>query len=285
MNQRRLGIVYVLISAASFGAMAIFANLAYTAGATPITVLFLRFSLAGLIMLAYIRIKKIAIPRGRLLLITILMGAVGYAGQSFSFFTALLYASSGTVAILLYLHPALVALFAVFAGHRITLPEVIALILALLGTVCVIGFEMQGEPLGIILGLMAALIYSLYIMTGTRVMSQADVRASSTVIMLSAAMVYTLAVGIKGIDLPATPAGWAGIFGIVVFSTVVAIVTFFEGLTRIGPVHATMLSTLEPVVTVILAWVFFKEGLTVLQYLGGGMILAAGVLLARKPAA
>ena len=62
-----------------------------------------------------------------------------------------------------------------------------------------------------------------------------------------------------------------------------AIVTFFEGLKRIGPVHSSMLSTLEPVVTVALAWIAFNEVVTLIKFIGGAMILTAGIMLARKP--
>lgn len=283
-HQRGLGIVCILVSAAAFGAMAIFANFAYAGGADPVTLLFLRFVLAGGVMWIFIRIKKIPFPRGRALLISVLMGAAGYAGQSFSFFTALLYASSGTVAILLYLHPAMVTLLSALGGRKIIPAEVAALVLALGGTVFVIGFEISGRPLGIGLALLAAMIYSVYIMVGARVMPRVDVRASSTVIMLSAGAVYSGAVLFNGVHLPSGVSGWAAVAGIVLISTVLAIVTFFEGLKRVGPVHATMLSTLEPVVTVVLAWMVFSDRLTVLQIMGAGMILGAGLLLSRQPA-
>lgn len=282
-EQRGLGIVLILISAAAFGAMPIFANYAYAYGAEPITVLFLRFSLASIIMLIYHFIRKARFPRGKILIASILMGAVGYAGQSFSYFTALLYASSGTVAILLYLYPALVTVFSVlFLKQKISALEITALVLALSGTLCVIGLELGGEPLGIILGVMAALIYSVYIVAGSKIMPKTDVIASSTIIMMSAGVVYTLIILVKGAHFPSGIAGWGAIGGVVVVSTVIAIVTFFEGLKRIGPVQSSMLSTLEPVVTVALAWIFFNEGLTPFKFLGGALILAAGILLARK---
>lgn len=282
-EQRGFGIFLILISAAAFGAMPIFANYAYSYGADPITVLFLRFSLASIIMLMYHFIRKAKFPRGKILLGCILMGAVGYAGQSFSYFTALLYASSGTVAILLYLYPALVTILSVlFLKQKISVTEIAALVLALTGTLCVIGLELGGEPLGIILGVMAALFYSVYIVAGSKIMSKADVIVSSTIIMMSAAVVYTLVILVRGAHFPSGLSGWGAISGVVVVSTVIAIVTFFEGLKRIGPVHSSMLSTLEPVVTVALAWVFFNEGLTPLTFLGGALILVAGTLLARK---
>ena len=282
-EQRGVGIFLILVSAAAFGVMPIFANYAYSYGAEPITVLFLRFSLASIIMLMYHFIRKARFPRGKILLAVILMGALGYAGLSFSYFTALLYASSGTVAILLYLYPALVTILSVlFLKQKISAMETTALILALTGTLCVIGFELRGKPLGIILGVMAALIYSVYIVAGSKIMPRTDTITSSTVIMMSAGVVYTLVILVKGAHFPSGLSGWGAIGGVVVVSTVIAIVTFFEGLKRIGPVHSSMLSTFEPVVTVALAWVFFNEGLTPLKFLGGALILVAGILLARK---
>ena len=192
LNQRILGIILILISAAGFGAMPIFANYAYKYGTNPVTLLFLRFTLASGIMLIYNMFRKARFPKGRVLVISILMGSIGYSGQSFTYFTALLYAPAGTVAILLYLYPALVTGFSIlFLKQKITRSEIIALILALTCTVCVIGLETGGKPLGIILGVMAAFIYSIYIITGSRIMQNTDVITTSTIIMMSAGTVYT----------------------------------------------------------------------------------------------
>lgn len=282
-RQRLWGVLFILVSAAGFGAMPIFAKYAYASGADPITLLFLRFTTASGIMLLYNMVRKTRFPKGRLLVGAILMGGIGYAGQSFSYFTALLYAPAGTVAILLYLYPALVTGGSIlFLKQKITLSETTALMLALTGTVCVIGLETGGQPLGILLGVMAALIYAIYIITGSRLIRNADVITASTVIMMSAGAVYTMGVLIHGARFPTQATGWFAVAAIVVISTVIAIVAFFEGLKRVGPVHSAMLSTIEPVVTVALAWMAFGEGVTLVKFAGGAMILTAGIMLAKK---
>ncbi|QBD77318.1 hypothetical protein EPA93_15495 [Ktedonosporobacter rubrisoli] len=68
------------IPAISFGTLPIFARLAYAAGATPTTVLLLRFALAALIMVGVMRVRSIPFPRGPALLGLVLMGGVGYVG-------------------------------------------------------------------------------------------------------------------------------------------------------------------------------------------------------------
>jgi drug/metabolite transporter (DMT)-like permease len=284
-GDRFLGIFYIIISAASFGAMAIFANIAYESGANPVTVLFLRFSIASFIMLAWIFIKraKFSFPPGKILLILILMGFFGYGGQSFCFFSALTYIPSGTVAILLYLHPALVTgLSFLVLNQKITMYEMCALVLALSGTVCVVGFKAGGEIIGYIFGVGAAFIYSVYIITGTKALNKTDAFVSSAVIITSAAILYSSIIFYQGPAFPETITGWTAAFMIAIVSTIIAIVTFFAGLKKLGPVHASMLSTIEPVVTVLLAWLFLGDLLGMLQITGGCMVLAASILLARK---
>ncbi len=61
-----------------------------------------------------------------------------------------------------------------------------------------------------------------------------------------------------------------------------AVVTFLAGLERVGPTNAATLSTIEPVVTVILAALVLDEAITPLRIAGGVMILLAVILLTRS---
>ncbi len=282
MSPRLTGLLLIVTSAISFGTLAIFARLAYSAGASPTTVLLLRFTIAGAVMAAIMVVRRQRWPRGRTLLGLILMGGVGYVGQSFAYFTALLYASAGLVALLLYLYPALVSILAViFLHERLTARKLGAIALALLGTYLTIGALGHGEPLGIILGASAAVIYSIYILVGSRITPHAGAIPASTVIILAAAVVYAGIVAVQHPIWPATVGGWAAIVAIAIIPTVVAILTFFAGMERIGPTSASTLSTLEPVVTVALAAVILSEALNPLQLLGGALILMAVLILAR----
>jgi drug/metabolite transporter (DMT)-like permease len=209
------------------------------------------------------------------------MGALGYVGQSFSYLTAIKYASAGLVALLLYLYPIFVAILStIFLHEKLTRVKIIALVIAFIGTLLTVG-PGGGQITGILLALAAALIYSIYIIVGTNVMKHVSAVQSSTVIFASAAIVYGLLTLANGAHLPASDAGWQAILGIVVVSTIIPVVTFLAGLERIGPTNAAMLSTLEPVVTVLLAAWLFGESLLPIVLLGGGLILVAVVVLTR----
>ena len=211
------------------------------------------------------------------------MGGIGYGGQSFCYFTALTFIPSGTVAILLYLYPALVTgLSILFLNQKITLIEICALILALSGTVCVVGLKAGGQAAGYIFGVSAAFIYATYIIVGTKTLKNTDAFVSSAVIITTAAILYFGVIVFQDPVFPSTLAGWVAASMVAIVSTIIAIVFFFAGVKKIGPVHASMLSTVEPVVTVLLAWVFLGELLGVYKIIGGIMVLAAGMLLAKK---
>jgi drug/metabolite transporter (DMT)-like permease len=67
--------------------------------------------------------------------------------------------------------------------------------------------------------------------------------------------------------------------------TVLPIAAFFAGLARLGPARASILSTIEPVITILLAALVLGETIGLLQILGGALILSAGVVVGRQPQA
>ncbi len=205
--QRITGTLLIAISAASFGTLAIFGRFLYADGLDTFTMLFLRFGIAALIMIFILFMRKESLPQGKILLQLIGMGALGYVGQSFSYLTAIQYASAGLVALLLYLYPMFVFILSVIVLHE-----------------------------------------------------------KATWI---------------GAHFPTTNTSWLGVAGIVLVATVIPVVTFLAGLERIGPTNASMLSTLEPVVTVLLAAWIFSEHLEAITIVGGGLILVAVLLLTR----
>ena len=278
---RRFGLVLIIISAASFGVMPIFARLAYNAGAEPITVLFLRFTIAAVVMNLIMILRRTAYPRGLVLLELIFLGAIAYVGESLAYFLALKMASAGLVALLLYIYPALVtALSAIFLKEHLTRVKIVALFIALSGTALTLRISGGGSLMGILLGIAAAVDYAIYILLGSRIVRRSGPMASTTVIITSTAGVYVGIVAIHGTTYPTTSTGWIAIIAIALISTVLAFVTFFTGLKRIGPTTTSTLSTFEPIVAVVLAAIVLGETISPIQILGGILILAAVVLLA-----
>jgi len=267
----------------------VFGRLAYGAGADVPTALFLRFSIAGVVLAAVMGLRRERFPRGRVLLALGLLGGVGYVSESLAYFSALTLAPAGLVALLLYLYPALVALLSVWLEReRLGRGKALAIALAFAGTCLTLDLSGAGgdtRPLGIALGVLSALIYAVYILASARVLRHAGALGASTVIVLSAGAVYGGIVLARGPAWPQTSTGWAAVAGLALLGTVVAVLALLAGMARVGAVNAALLSTLEPLVAVLLGALFLGERLGALQGLGGLCILAAVVLLARLDAA
>jgi drug/metabolite transporter (DMT)-like permease len=281
--RRLVGFLFIAISAASYGAMPVFARMAYASGADPLTLLFLRFALASPLMLGLCAARRAPLPRGRALAGFAALGGIGFVAQAFCYFTALTLASASLVALVLYLYPALVAvLAAVFLKERLTRPKLAALGLALCGAILTIGFGGRGSTAGVALAAGAALVYSFYILAGARLMRTVPALPASAVVIVSAAVVYAaIALG-RGPRWPAGAEGWLAVAVIALVCTVGAVGLFFAGMQRIGPTDSATVSTLEPVVAVVLAGVFLGERISPLAAAGGAAILAAVLVLARS---
>lgn len=280
---RQSAIALVVLSAIGFGSMAMFAKLAYGAGVSPTQLLALRFLLAAAMLAPVVWAKRLPLPRGRVLAGFVLMGAL-YTAQSQSYFTALMYASSGLVGLLLYIYPVLVTLLGVVLGLEKSDRRTFMLVaLATAGMAITLGGDLEGQPLGIALGIMAAGIYAVYILIGGRLTKGTDPLAATMVVMAIAALGNgTLAVA-EGIEPPGTMVAWLAI-GAIAFATVIAIAAFLIGIKHIGAAQASIVSTLEPVVTLGLGVALLGESVSATQLIGGTLVLIAVILLARRPA-
>ena len=282
VHARAVGVACIALSAVAFGAMAIFGKVAYAQGIPLDSLLFLRFAIAGAVMAGWMLISRQAWPRGRSLAGLALMGGVGYVGQSWCYFSALSHASAGLTALLLYLFPVIVTVLHAVLARRMLRPlRAAAVLVALAGTTLTIGGNVEGQALGVAFGIAAALIYALYIIVGERVTAGIGAIPAATVIMLASAVSSALIVLGRGFAAPVTPTGWVAVLAIALVCTVVAITAFFAGLSRLGAPDASTLSTLEPLATIVLAAVFLGERISFTQMLGGTIILAAAIVLAR----
>ena len=281
-RRRRLtGVALALTSAAGFGVMPVLGKVAYDDGAEPIGVLAVRFALAAAALLVLARLLGQPLPRDRRLGALVLLGGVGYVGQALCFFFALERISAGLTSLLLYVFPALVVvLSAVLLKQRPRPLQAACVAVALAGTALTIGPVQGGQGSGVALGLGAALVYAVYILSSSRVTGVGAFAMAAVV--LSAAAVTTG--GLAAVVRPALPTSgpaWLALVGVALLGTVVAVTAFFAALALLGPSDAAVLSTVEPVVSVAVAGLVLGERLASTQVAGGAVVLLAVAVLAR----
>jgi drug/metabolite transporter (DMT)-like permease len=286
---RSSGTLLCLGSGAAFGAMAVFGKLAYDGGATVGTLLAVRFVLAAILfwilVLAAGGAREVRALRGRDVGVGLALGAGGYAIQAGCYFTALERIDASLLSLLLYTFPAMVAVAAVALGReRLDGRRLAALGLASGGLALVVAGAGTGalDPLGTALGLGAAVVYSTYILVSESVVERVRPSVLSALVCSGAAISLTAGSAFLGELRPdeLTLAGWGWLACLAVVSTVAAVSLLFAGLRRVGPTTASILSTVEPVVTVVLAYLVFGELLGIVQILGGVLVIAAVLALA-----
>jgi drug/metabolite transporter (DMT)-like permease len=290
---RSRGTLFCLGSGAAFGAMAVFGKLAYGEGTTVGTLLAVRFALAAalfwVLVLARGGAHEIRALRRRDIAAGLALGACGYSIQAGCYFAALERIDASLLAMLLYTFPAIVAAVAVAIGReRLDARRLTALGLAFGGLVFVLAGTGMGalDPLGAGLALTAACVYSAYILVSDSVVGRISPPVLAALVCSGAAVALTLGSTVLGQLRPGdiTVAGWGWLACLAFVSTVGAVSFFFAGLKCVGPTTASILATVEPLVTVVLAVLVFGERLGPLQLLGGTLIVGAVLALhARLP--
>ena len=290
-HRRRAGLAACLCSAVGFGALPVLGKDAFDAGLTPLSLLWGRFGLAAIAFWALvIFVVRPARPPRALVVTGLLMGALGYAVEAGLFFVALERVDASLVELLLYAYPAIVTAAALAGGREAPCPRLLgALALATLGVILVFAGSLASgvDPVGLALGLGAAAVYAGYILVGERVVAGAHPVLLAALVATGATASFSLAGLVRGggLPMPRTTDGWTAVAVIAAVATVIPMAALFAGIERVGAPTASIVSTFEPVVTVVLAGLVLGETLSLVEATGAACVLAAVRLLARRPAA
>ena len=284
MSRHLWGVVLTAISAVAFGFIPILARSAYAGGVDLVTLLLTRFALGAVVFWGYLLVRRLPWRLSRRDTLWLLgMGFFGYALQSASYYSSVRYIPAGLAALLLYVYPVLVTVLAWWVRKvPVTRRTLLALVTASLGVMLVLGASGQGfHPLGVLLALAAATIYSLYIISGDTVAARVDAMVMATYIATGATAAYAVAALFgPGLSLHLRPEAWAAVIANTVVATVIAMPTFFAGVALIGPSGASIVSTLEPLVTIAASALLLGEGLASVQWLGAALVLGSSLLIA-----
>ena len=95
--------------------------------------------------------------------------------------------------------------------------------------------------------------------------------------VIAALGLLAVALARDAIVLPTAPGGWAGMIGVAVLQAS-SIPLFYVAIAHIGPARSAMLTNLQPVVSIVAAFLLFGEVLSGLQFAGAGLVLG-GIFL------
>lgn len=279
------GVALALLAALSFGTIGLWGKLAPDAGLSTPTLLTWRFALGALALAALsaaLERGRAPAPSARLRMLA--FGAL-YAVATSCYFGGLARISAGTTALLLYLAPAFVVLYAALLGARPTRAHLGAVGLTLAGLAVVIGLPGAGDrdPVGLLLATLAGALYGVYLLGSEKLLGDLPPIATSAHVSAASAVGFAALGLVDGtLGVPATPAGWGLVAAMTVIPTLVALPALFAAIARIGAARASVIATLEPLFTVLLAALFLGEAAGAARLAGGGLILAGAVLAQKK---
>ncbi|MBE7550514.1 MAG: DMT family transporter [Anaerolineales bacterium] len=283
----RKGTAIAAFSAVSFGSAVIFVRYAYQSGVLPGTVAFLRFSIAALVLVVFLRAHG---QRGQLSgwqsARLFLLGFVAYTILAVTWVTAFSLIPAWLVSLIVATYPLMVNLASwFFLRERFYRQQVVALSCVLVGSGILFWRPFEGAAwTGVTLMVVNVLVSTAFILVGQRWM-----RGLSPVIcsawLITGGMVGTFFYSLFSHELSFAfaPAGWLWVTLFAVISTVLAATSMWWGIGLIGPARVAIIGSFEPVVSILLAVSLLGERLLPLQIAGGALILLGIFLVQWTP--
>lgn len=278
-----MGIVFILVSGAAFGLLPLFARTAYDHGAEPLGMLTARFviSAIGLVVIRLVVERGRPLPERALLLRLFGLGALGYAVQSSFYFWGIDRIDVSLATVIFYSYPVMVAIAArVVFGNRLSRASLVCLAVVVVGVVLTAGQVGSGSAVGVAAMLAAAAWYTVYILVSSRTIQLVGALTSLTIVMIGAAVVHLVALPLHRSAIPSDAVSWWAAIGSAVVSTFIGMGFFFAGIARLEPATAAILSTTEPVVSVMVGVFVYSEALTTSRTIGAIAVLAGVAAMA-----
>jgi drug/metabolite transporter (DMT)-like permease len=140
-----------------------------------------------------------------------------------------------------------------------------------------------GRPvLGALLGAGSAVFYAANVLITKHVGPRFTAEEQLVYHAILSALILAVFALFVGAPLPSLH-GAGIVAGASVFIGALGGLLFLQGLKRIPAEHAGILTFLEPITAVLIAWIFFGERPGLPAAIGGAMVLSAGVLAIRAP--
>ena len=271
----------MLVAAACFGTLGMFSKLFYDAGGEAWTLLFLRFVVTGPVLVVLALALRERLPHRRVALLGALLGVL-QIGVAYSLFEGFERAPVALVTLLYFAYPLVTAVGATLLyREELGIRRGLILAVALTGVALTIGIPDSANWVGIVLGLVAGLCVSALILSSRYLMVSGDLSpvTLSALMFTSPAIVLALVIPARApsFDLSGEAWGWAA--AAVFVGAVIPITLFYSGVKRAGATAAGLLSTVEPVVSVLLAYAVLGESLSALQFVGGTLIIMSVIAL------
>ena len=215
----------------------------------------------------------------------VIFGVFGMALCQYTYFRSIVIAGAGIATVLQYLAPSMIIIYLLVRyGKRPSTGEIISVILALAGTICLMGnngFSFESFRSDVLFwGLLSAVGVAVYSVSPVRLLA-----TYGTIPIVGFGMLLSGLVAAALFQQPHSYAMWdvwtvVGCFNVVFLGTIVSFNAYLEGVKRIGAVSGSILSSIEPISAAFFGWALLGNQFNWVGILGMAMIIATVIIIA-----
>ncbi len=277
------GYLFAVLSAIIYGCMPLMSKYIYADGVNPFTLVFLRnlFSVLPLGALAYKECKTLKVAIKSLPSIS-LISVLGCSFTPMLLFSSYQFIPSGTATVFHFTYPAVVMVAGILLfKNKVQITNIICMLLCVLGVSLFYTPQQTLNPVGSVLALSSAITFAAYVL----LLSRFNRRNGSGflfcfyIALVSSIFSLIICLLTKNLSLPTTLLGWGLCVLFSLLVTTGAVTLFQQSTFLIGGEKASILSTLEPITSVIIGGIVFKEQIGVRVILGTVLVVTASILI------
>lgn len=215
----------------------------------------------------------------------VIFGVFGMALCQYTYFRSIVIAGAGIATVLQYLAPSMIIIYLLMRyGKQPSTGEIISVILALVGTICLMGnngFSFESFRSDVLFwGLLSAVGVAVYSVSPVRLLA-----TYGTIPIVGFGMLLSGLVAAALFQQPHSYATWdvwtvVGCFNVVFLGTIVSFNAYLEGVKRIGAVSGSILSSIEPISAAFFGWALLGNQFNWVGILGMAMIIATVIIIA-----
>lgn len=278
------GIVAVMISAIVFGSMPLMAKTVYQEGGNAVTLTFLRFLIVLPILYFFVsRNKRISVKVTKEELKKLLIvGTFGYGGTALTLYMSYNYIDSGIATTLHFVYPVLVILtYVILFKYPASNIKLLSVSLTLVGILLLNNSGGEISLIGVSLAFGSAITYSFYVIfldrSGLKNMN--PLKMTMYLCMIASVMMLIFGLSTGSLIISMSPLGWGVSILLSILVAFLGVSLFQIGVALIGPESTSILSTLEPITSIVIGVMVFNEIITVRMIFGFVAILAAVLII------
>ena len=290
-RKEREGVLWVLLAAAGFALMPTMVKATYLHSTfAPFDIAIWRFVFAVPMMWGLVfwsRRSDMSARRSDAPVRSMLAVGIVIAAAVLAAFFALERLPGSTYIVLFYSYPAMVVVLSALLGERIRRLAWLALAMALAGIALTVPDLALGESIdsiGVALALMNAAIVAVYYLLAKRTLAGvADVSGASAWMMVGTLAVLLILIPLRGLQMPQNPLALVLLVGIAALGTVLPIFAINLAIQRIGAAQTSLISTVEPILSMVVSMLVLAEVILAVQWLGAALIIGSVVALQLRP--